>query len=529
MLYAIKYLKVPYDGDINILIPKKVIKGELEYDYFTSNKVVYSYITNEIKEGKYIVGSALTLEEIKKEYNLEKYSDKEVIELFFLFNQDKCLLEKNGKCYTLDVGDLFSEEVTKTVYECIDGETSLYLNKEMINALLETEDIVTLKETLAAFSDRLTNFGSLHQNTGIDKLVIKNGKITGINDYELVPQDKTSITTTENTETQNDAAPSNNQEINSDFTISGLYKYLKQHIIGHDEALKKISTILLMNYYSNAYYGTESILIPGPTGVGKTATFNCAANYFNVPFKNINTCNLVPEGIVGTTIEDEFSALIDECKGDMNKAEKAILVFDEFDKIGIDSLDIKATLVNVFLKALEGASFPINRQMRARQVYNTTLASKVCLGAFTEAYKKEKATIGFDSSSPKTSVFDKDLLIQKGYFTNELLTRIQHFIPYTDITDEDKLKIILESKLSAYQMKKERIKSQFGIDIIGDKEFAEGIINKLKSTDKSVRDINNIVSDAFLNIEYEILDTPGKYKTLRLNRDTATNGNFDLK
>ena len=78
-------------------------------------------------------------------------------------------------------------------------------------------------------------------------------------------------------------------------------------------------------------------------------------------------------------------------------------------------------------------------------------------------------------------------------------------------------------------MKKERIKSQFGIDIIGDKEFAEGIINKLKSTDKSVRDINNIVSDAFLNIEYEILDIPGKYKTLRLNRDTATNGNFDLK
>ena len=142
--------------------------------------------------------------------------------------------------------------------------------------------------------------------------------------------------------------------------------------------------------------------------------------------------------------------------------------------------------------------------------------------------KKEKAAIGFDSSSPKTSVFDKDLLIQKGYFTNELLTRIQHFIPYTDITDEDKLKIILDSKLSAYQMKKERIKSQFGIDIIGDKEFAEGIINKLKSTDKSVRDINNIVSDAFLNIEYEILDTPGKYKTLRLNRDTATNGNFDL-
>ena len=328
-----------------------------------------------------------------------------------------------------------------------------------------------------------------------------------------------------------------------------LKKYLDKYVVGQDSA-KEIMSLAIYNHYKRCLYDTEikigaldvskndnipdelqksNIIVTGPSGSGKTMILKTLAKKLDIPFVVVDASNLTETGYVGSDVDQCIVDLYNLANQNKTKTEYGIVFFDEFDKIGVDSLDIKATLVNIFLKAIEGASFPINRQMRARQVYNTTLASKVCLGAFTEAYKKEKATIGFDSSSPKTEIFDKDLLIQKGYFTNELLTRIQHFIPYTDITDEDKLKIILESKLSAYQMKKERIKSQFGIDIIGDKEFAEGIINKLKSTDKSVRDINNIVSDAFLNIEYEILDTPGKYKTLRLNRDTATNGNFDLK
>ena len=169
-----------------------------------------------------------------------------------------------------------------------------------------------------------------------------------------------------------------------------------------------------MNYESNPLFGTESILIPGPTGTGKTATFNCAAQYFNVPFKNINTCNLVPEGIVGTTVEDEFASLIDACGGDISKAEKAIIVFDEFDKLGMDGLDIKSSLVNIFLKVLEGSSFPINRQMKATRIYNTLMSSKVCLGTFVEAYKKDKS-IGFNSSEVE-EIFDKDLLVKRMWF-----------------------------------------------------------------------------------------------------------------
>ena len=312
-------------------------------------------------------------------------------------------------------------------------------------------------------------------------------------------------------------------------SVEGLYKYLKSNIIGHDEALKKIATILYMNYTSNPLYGTESILIPGPTGTGKTATFNCAAKYFDIPFRNINTCNLVPEGIVGTTLEDEFEALINECNGNMKLAEKAILVFDEFDKIGVDKLDTKTSLVNIFLKALEGGRFPISRQLKETKIYNTGMASKICLGTFQEAFKKETAPIGFGNNvHHEEEQFDKTLLVKKGYFSSELLTRFQHFIPYKNLSDEDKKKILLESKLSYYLAKKERLNSQFGIKTIGDEEFAKGVLEEIKKHEKSVRDMNNIVADTFLDIEYNILSNQGKYKTLKLTSETVSKGNYDL-
>ena len=284
-----------------------------------------------------------------------------------------------------------------------------------------------------------------------------------------------------------------------------------------------------MNYTSNSIYGTESILIPGPTGTGKTATFNCAAKYFDIPFRNINTCNLVPEGIVGTTLEDEFEALINECKGNMKLAEKAILVFDEFDKIGVDKLDTKTSLVNIFLKALEGGRFPISRQLKETKIYNTGMASKICLGTFQEAFKKETSPIGFgNNASLEEEQFDKSLLVKKGYFSSELLTRFQHFIPYKNLSEEDKKKILLESKLSYYLAKKERLNAQFGIETIGDEEFAKGVLEEIKKHEKSVRDMNNIVADTFLDIEYNILSNQGKYKTLKLTSDTVSKGNYDL-
>ena len=83
MKYAIKYQKIKVDELFDILIPKSIIKGEIEGEYFNSNNTIYPYITNEAFESKYAVANAITLEELKKRY--PKVEDEEnLISYYYL-------------------------------------------------------------------------------------------------------------------------------------------------------------------------------------------------------------------------------------------------------------------------------------------------------------------------------------------------------------------------------------------------------------------------------------------------------------
>lgn len=543
MEYAIKYGNIKIDEETNILLPKEIIKGRVEGENFKTNKYAYNYITKSNINTKYLVGPSFTIEHMRNMYALpeEEFTNKQVLELILMEAQDTIIVYKNGKYAFLDLSSLITSSKKVELYQVIDGESCLFLNQDSVNNLLTIKTITELKDKLKFMRDKICKFATYSDNYDIEIFELADGVKSNIymkevfdeeDNQELLNDEVSSeLDKLDDVNTKDDTFSDIKNMVTStkETSVEGLYKYLKDNIIGHDEALKKIATILYMNYTSSPLFGTESILIPGPTGTGKTATFNCAAKYFDVPFRNINTCNLVPEGIVGTTLEDEFEALISECKGNMKLAEKAILVFDEFDKIGVDKLDTKTSLVNIFLKALEGGRFPISRQMKETQIYNTGMASKICLGTFQEAFKKETAPIGFGNNAPlEEEQFDKTLLVKKGYFTSELLTRFQHFIPYKNLSEEDKKKILLESKLSYYLAKKERLSVQFGIETIGDEEFAKGVLEEIKKHEKSVRDMNNIVADTFLDIEYDILSNQGKYKTLKLTRDTVSKGNYDL-
>lgn len=544
MEYAIKYVNIKVDEETNILLPKEIIKGRVEGDNFKTNKYAYNYITKNNINAKYLVGPSFTIEHMRDMYALleENFTNGQVLELILMEAQDTIIVYKNGKYAFLDLSSLITSSKKIELYQIIDGESCLFLNQDSVNNLLTTKTISELKDKLKFMRDKICKFATYSDKYNIEVFELADGVKSNIYMKEVFDEDDTELTDDDvtielvtsndvNVNTKDDTISNIENIVTStkEKSVEGLYNYLKDNIIGHDEALKKIATILYMNYTSNPIYGTESILIPGPTGTGKTATFNSAAKYFDVPFRNINTCNLVPEGIVGTTLEDEFEALISECNGNMKLAEKAILVFDEFDKIGVDKLDTKTSLVNIFLKALEGGRFPISRQMKETQIYNTGMASKICLGTFQEAFKKETSPIGFGNNvHHEEEQFDKTLLVKKGYFSSELLTRFQHFIPYKNLSEEDKKKILLESKLSYYLAKKERLSAQFGIETIGDEEFAKGVLEEIKKHEKSVRDMNNIVADTFLDIEYDILSNKGKYKTLKLTSDTVSKGNYDL-
>jgi ATP-dependent protease Clp ATPase subunit len=145
---------------------------------------------------------------------------------------------------------------------------------------------------------------------------------------------------------------------------------------------------------------------------------------------------------------------------------------------------------------------------------------------FPESFEADKATLGFTTNKTKDGSknnFDIEKLYKSYDFSRELITRIPHILPYYELSNEDKKRVILESKISVYLLKKKRYKEQFGIDLIDNDDYINALIEHLSKNDKSMRDLNNIIASSLLEAENAILRSNGKAKTLVLSGETVTN------
>ena len=409
----------------------------------------------------------------------------------------------------------------RETYELYNEQPAVTLNEDALGELLALEDKAEIRAELLRLRTQLHKIEEVYKKDGVTSITVENGKIVKIDTDRQIKQDiepNINVTTT------------HNPSITSDISVEGLERYIKERVFGHDDEIRDIATILIMNHYSTKEFGTESILIPGQTGTGKTATLKVASEYLNLPFTFVNTINLVPQGIKGTSLEDVLYRLISICNGDIEKASKGIVVFDEFDKIGKVGTDIKEDLKQIMLKFIEGGEFQIDRQ---HQEYNfdTRMLSKVFLGAFTDAFTAAKKTIGFSypEVAATTGTFDIKKLYETTEFSRELITRIPHVIPYYELSNDLKKKVILESKISEYLLKKKRYKAQFGVDLIDSPEYIDALIEHLQTHEQSMRDLNNLISQSLLQVENALLRSNGRVKKLVLNGDTVSNpSSFDL-
>ena len=524
MDYAIKYSKIRISNNTYILIPLGLVEGLKINDKFNSDLKYNTTDTLEsFSSSEIVVDSIKSEEELVSHYNLDdieflktfyEEEEKDYILVFKVINGE--LLKRKIKVSALTT----SKE--KTIFESIDGITSVTLNEGALNSLLSLEDIKLLKDQLERYKRQIETLKKEQEKRGLTKVEVEDGKITSItvDQKKYNPQKKT---------LSEQQSSEQIKEQTGDISVVGLERYLKERIFGHSEELKKIATILTLNHTADIRDGTESIIIPGPTGTGKTATFKCASEYLNVPFAIVNTVNLVPEGYRGTSIEDVLYSLLVTSNNHQDIAERSIIIFDEFDKMGESSLDIKEALKNIFLKFAEGSKFLMEKEF-VQYEFDTTMSSKIYLGAFMDLFHPPKR-IGFaNEDQTETKPFETSDLYKKGYFKKELSDRITtHVIPYYELDNDTKLRIILESKLSVFLRKKERLRRQFGIETEGDLSYAKGIIDLLSSEDKSLRDVNNIIYQSLINAEYEILSKPGHYKKLTLTKDLASDPNkFDL-
>ncbi len=188
---------------------------------------------------------------------------------------------------------------------------------------------------------------------------------------------------------------------------------IKGKFIGQEEAAEDLFYNIVNNQQladmENIPDGQRSIIfVDGPTGTGKTAITREITDKLGIPFVSTSVTNYSATGYVGGNITDVLKELLKKADGDLEKAQRGIVVFDEFDKIAYSrsgGLEMKRAVQQQLLDFLGGGKYNIHTSktlFNSNEVeFDTSKLTFICLGALTNlrTYKtRRKSTVGFGQS-----------------------------------------------------------------------------------------------------------------------------------
>ncbi len=520
--FATLYTKVKIAPDAYILIPQEVIEGYSMGETFYSDEILSSPSIDNLEDENPVVDHIVSMDDLLHKYDYEDIEESFLLEYYSSEEKENLIVIeiKDGKINkkTMNISLLKKENLVHSLQMAENGPC-IFLNEPLVNRLLNCQTVSAMRLELTRIKDQLRKFQSQNEVYGTTRILIKNGKI-------LEMEDNGQVSVVNTPSVAKKEMPKEDNPTQGDFSKKGLLSYLKERVYGHDEELEVIATVLSRNLRPTATrQDIESIMIAGPTGTGKTVTFEAVSEYFNVPFRTINTPALVPEGIVGKSIDDYISSILEETRGDMAKAQKSIILFDEFDKVSTSGLDVKKSVIDELYKFMEGSVITIKKgtnYLNAKlSEFDTGLTTRIYTGVFEHAYGREKG-IGFGASPSTQLSFNLETLYKNSSFNKELLDRIQYKLLYDELSTEDKKRALL-SKIGILYKKRDMLKRHYGVELIALDEFIDAFLEQLKQKGQSMRDVNNLISSIIIKAESVIADEEGKYQRLILTRDTAEN------
>lgn len=219
--------------------------------------------------------------------------------------------------------------------------------------------------------------------------------------------------------------------------------------------------------------GERSIIfLDGPTGTGKTAITKEITNKLDITFTSTSVINYSSTGYVGGDITDTLKTLYEKSNGDLEKAQRGIIVFDEFDKIAynqVGGLGMKQAVQQQLLDFMGGGKYKItigNNIFSTQEIeFDTSKLTFVCLGALTNLRSKKtelKQPIGFGEVNVQNNdtynITPQDL-IDIG-LEKELVGRFNTYLHTEEYSKIDLFRILTKSTISPMLGFKKWIESQ---------------------------------------------------------------------
>lgn len=462
-------------------IPIKVIEGVFDYEnevFTDKDNTIYHHLIDDPET--YGFANRISIENIRKQY---PHIPLPVV---------KALLLKNSRCYYYQLAQIVDDEVPVIIIT----------SKQNPSKKTPLFDSTLLPYYLEYCPDILKNYLKAEENEQKEEKAIIQEAIN-----EQTKLKEIEASTSENTQS---------------IDINALYKELTSNVINQDEPIRKILVGIWKQYNDFSDNKSRNILINGSTGVGKTEIFRIIAEQIGIPTVIASAPQYSATGYIGRSVEDMLTALLEKANGNLDKAERGILIIDEIDKISqtkdtssVNQRDVQENL----LKMIEDGSYLVTYN-GSQTTFETERLMVIAMGSWSRIELEEAKVVGFEQKSKKRQYKDltKEDFIKNGMIP-ELVGRFNIIVQMNELDYNSLLEILNRAKNSALNTQKEFFKKR-EIDLIVEEAAKKAIALKASNNNLGARSLDEIIETALSEASFEIATNPSAYEKLIITPDT---------